>query len=102
LINVASTIIGPLGPVRGVIFFDITRSRLKGYPAKFYHYSDPALPPEALDSIGSFGWGIHLFLLGLPLHIEWAKKLGWADFSDPLDVQGLGSFEAKFWIGFDF
>jgi hypothetical protein len=102
LINIASTIIGLIGPVRGVLFFDITRSRLNGYPAKFYHYSDPPLPPEALDAIGSFGWGIHLFLIGLPMHIEWAKKLGWADFSDPLNVRGFGSFEVKFWIGFDF
>jgi len=102
LINIASTIIGPLGPVRGVLFFDLTRSRLNGYPAKFYHYADPYLPPEALDAIGSFGWGIQLFLLGLPMHIEWAKKLGWTDFSDPLNVQGFGSFQAKFWIGLDF
>ncbi len=102
LINVASTILGLIGPVRGVLFFDLTRSRLKGYPAKFYDYSDPSLPPEALDALGSFGWGIHLFFVGLPLHIEWAKKLGWPDFSDPLNVQGFGSFEVKFWIGFDF
>ncbi len=102
LINFASTIIGPLGPVRGVFFFDLTRSRLNGQPAKFYLYPDPSLPPEVLDAIGSFGWGIHLFLLGLPIHIEWVKKLGWADFSDPLNIQTFGSFETKFWIAFDF
>ncbi len=102
LINIASTIIGPLGPVRGVLFFDITRSRLNGYPAKFYHYENPLQPPEVLDAIGSYGWGIHLFFLGLPIHIEWAKKLGWSSLTDPLNIRSFGSFQTKFWIGLDF
>lgn len=102
LISYASTIIGSLGPIRGVLFFDITRSRLSDQPAKFYHYDNPFRPPEELDAIGSFGWGIQLFFLGLPMHIEWVKKLGWPDFSDPLGVRGFGPFQTRFWVAFDF
>ncbi len=102
LISVANTILGPLGPVRGVLFFDITRSKLKGFPAKFYTYTYPGLPPLAYDAIGSYGYGIQLFVLGLPIHIEFAKRLQWSDISRPLDIEGVGKFETKFWIGFDF
>ncbi len=102
LITYASTILGTFGPIRGVLFFDITRSRLSGLPAKFYDYQDPSRPPVELDAIGSFGWGIQLFFLGLPMHLEWVKKLGWEDLSDPLGVKGFGSFQTRFWIAFDF
>ncbi|MBM3285297.1 MAG: hypothetical protein FJY81_05440, partial [Candidatus Aminicenantes bacterium] len=102
LVRVANTLIGPVGPVRGVFFFDITRAKFNGYPAKFYTYNTLGLPPRAYDAIGSYGYGIQFFLFGLPLHIEFAKRLQWSDISRPLDMEGLGKFEAKFWIGFDF
>lgn len=102
LVSLANTIIGPIGPVRGVLFFDITRSKLKGFPAKFYSYTDPGLPPLAYEAIGSYGYGIQFFLLGLPLHLEFAKRLQWNSISRPLDIESIGNFEAKFWIGFDF
>lgn len=102
LISIASTLVGPIGPVRGAFFLDLTRSRIKGNPAKFFYSEDPLLPLETLDAIGSFGGGIQFFFLGLPIHIEWVKMLGWTDFSNPLDFRALGSFKTKFWIGLDF
>jgi Tol biopolymer transport system component len=102
LVNAASTVLGTIGPVRGAVFFDITRSKFNGYPAQFLRYEDPLLPPLAFDAIGSFGWGIQLFFLGLPIHIEWVKRLEWLNFSNPFDFQTYGKFQTKFWIGLDF
>jgi Tol biopolymer transport system component len=102
LINFASTIIGTVGPVRATLFFDVTRSRLSGYPSKLYLTAGPLEPPIAVDALGSYGWGIQLFLLGLPVHIEWVKKLGWTDISSPFSIKTYGGFETKFWIGLDF
>ncbi len=102
LINIANTIVGQIGPVRGVLFFDITRSKFNGFPAKFFNYISPTLPPFTYDAIGSYGYGIQFFLFGLPLHIEFAKRLHWPEISRPLDIESFGKFETKFWIGFDF
>ena len=106
LINSASTLIGQIGPVRGVLIFDIARAKLNGYPAKFYYYagtdeSGSQITREA-DAIGSYGYGFEFFLLGLPLHLEFVKRLEWPDISRPFDFDSFGNFETKFWIGFDF
>jgi outer membrane protein assembly factor BamA len=107
LIGPASTLIGPVGPVRGVLFFDITRSKYGPYPAKYYRPDDD--PASAtfgnlltLDAIGSFGGGIEFFLFGFPAHVEFAKRLEWASISSPFSFNATGSFATKFWIGFDF
>lgn len=105
LINAASTILGQIGPVRGVFFFDMTRARLKGYPARIYdvQYDQFGIPRlRAADAIGSYGFGFQFFFLGLPLHFEWAKRLEIEDASSPLDIKSYGKFKLKFWIGFDF
>jgi hypothetical protein len=106
LVNSATTLIGQIGPVRGVFFFDVTRSKIKGYPAKFYSFEGVNQQGEPiiheLDAIGSYGYGFEFFLLGLPLHLEFAKRLELPDISRPLELQAVGSFETKFWIGFDF
>ena len=106
LVNVANTIIGQIGPVRGVFFVDMTRSKLKGYPAKFYEveynaFGIPVRLREA-DAIGSIGFGFQFFLFGLPLHLDWAKRLEIADISRPFSIKSYGNYELKFWIGFDF
>jgi Tol biopolymer transport system component len=101
LINAALTLIGQIGPVRGVFFFDISRSKIKGYPAKIYDYgSDGRL--KAFDAIGSYGYGFEFFLLGIPIHLEFVKKLGFSSISNPWDYDSIGKFQTKFWIGFDF
>ncbi|MFQ6109294.1 MAG: hypothetical protein ACE5L7_07055 [Candidatus Aminicenantales bacterium] len=106
LVNSASTLIGPLGPIRGVFFFDLARSKIKGFPAKFYSFrgfnarGDPII--RELDAIGSYGYGFEFFLLGLPIHLEFVKRLELPNLSRPFDMDAVGSFETKFWIGFDF
>jgi hypothetical protein len=106
LVSSATTLIGQLGPVRGALFFDMTRSKIKGYPAKFYSYKGTDIHGnsiiEELDAIGSYGYGFEFFLLGLPLHLEFVKRLELKNIARPFDIQSVGSFDTKFWIGFDF
>lgn len=106
LINQAVTIIGQIGPVRGVFFFDVARSKLKGFPAKYFTFEgydqdgNPRI--RELDAIGSYGWGFEFFFLGLPMHIEFVKRLEFLNLSRPFGFTGVGNWETKFWIGFDF
>lgn len=105
LVNAANTIIGQIGPVRGVVFFDMTRAKLKGYSSKIYDigYNEFGIPfLRSADAIGSWGFGIEFFFLGLPMHLDWAKRLEIDDVSRPFSIQSYGKFELKFWIGFDF
>jgi len=107
LINIASTILGQIGPVRGVLFFDITRSRYGDSPAKFYRYdatlsTDLAPYYHVLDAVGSLGGGLELFLFGFPVHLEWTKRLEWPALAKPFAINGIGAYQTKFWIGFDF
>ena len=105
LINAASTILGQIGPFRGVFFVDMTRAKLKGFPAKIFDvdydsFDFPVL--RAADAIGSYGFGFKFFFLGLPLHFDWAKRLDIEDISSPFKIKAYGKFDLKFWIGFDF
>jgi hypothetical protein len=107
LVNAASTIIGQIGPVRGTLFFDITRSKIKGYPAVFVTgfigWDENGQPVfSGADAIGSYGYGFQFFFLGLPVHIEFVKRLEFPDISKPWDWDKKGSFRTRFWIGFDF
>lgn len=104
LVNYTSTIIGTFGPIRGVVFFDLTRARMKGYPPQFYEYlldeSGPYL--QTYDAIGSVGYGFLVFFLGLPLHFDLAKPLSVEKISRPANLRSRGSFKLRFWIGYDF
>lgn len=106
VVNAASTILGNIGPVRGVLFADLTRSKIKGYPAKFFtfvgfdRFGFPIL--RMADAIGSYGFGFEFFFLGLPLHLEFVKRLEIEDISKPFNIDIYGGFRTKFWIGFDF
>lgn len=106
LINVAATIIGLIGPVRGVLFFDVCRFRIKGYDAKFatfIGFDELGLPKWRIsEALGSFGYGFEFFLLGLPFHLEFVKRLEWEDFSKPFGFDSYGKFQTRFWIGWDF
>jgi len=107
LINAASTIIGQIGPIRGTLFFDITRAKIKGYPAtfatEFLGYDDQLLPIiREVDAIGSYGYGFEFFFLGLPVHLEFVRRLEFPDLSRPFDWDKKGNFRTRFWIGFDF
>jgi hypothetical protein len=103
LVNLASTVIGLIGPVRGVVLFDVSQARIRGYPWKFYVQTDASSAElQAFDALGSFGFGLQTFLLGLPVHLEFVKRLYFSRLSNPLDITAVGSYETKFWIGFDF
>lgn len=103
LVNSAMTLIGQLGPIRGTFFFDVARAKVKGFPAKIFMFTGPPdnLLVEA-DAIGSYGYGFEFFLLGLPVHLEFVKMLEIPDFSRPYEINAVGKFKTKFWIGFDF
>ena len=103
LVNAASTLLGTLGPVRGTIFFDISRSKVKGYPARYFVYADPAgRPSAAYDAIGSFGYGLEVFFLGLPFHFDWVKRLYLPKISRPFEIESAGGTTLRFWVGYDF
>jgi hypothetical protein len=108
-----TTLLGLLGPVRGTLFFDIGRSKMKGQPAKYFDIlldrnGEPILDDDGFlqfyeyEAIGSFGFGFQAFFLGFPLHIEFVKEMQWQEFSKPFDWDVIGGWQTKFWIGFDF
>jgi len=101
LVSSASSLIGQIGPIRGVLFLDIYRSKVKGYPALAYQYLDSGQLIIA-DALGSFGYGLEFFLFGFPMHIEFVKTLAFPDMSNPFKYDVHGKFQTKFWIGFDF
>jgi hypothetical protein len=107
LINGASTIIGQIGPVRGTVFFDITRAKIKGYPAifavEFTGTDDQGLPQfREIEAIGSYGYGFEFFFLGLPIHLEFVRRLEFENIFSPFKADAVGNFRTRFWIGFDF
>lgn len=102
-VNSASTLIGQIGPVRGTLFFDIARAKLKGREAKIYRYTDDPLNPlVSYEAMGSYGFGFEFFFLGLPVHLEFVKSLYFPDITNIFDYDAVGDFKTKFWIGFDF
>jgi hypothetical protein len=103
LVSAAATLLGTIGPVRGTLFFDLSRSKLKGYPAQYFVYGDPSgRPAGAFDAIGSFGYGLEVFFLGLPLHFDWAKRLYVPKMARPFEIESAGRYDLRFWVGYDF
>ena len=101
LINAAATIIGQIGPVRGSFFFDVSRSKIKGFPAVQYRPTSDFSVAE-FEAIGSYGFGFEFFFLGLPIHLDFVKELNFPDMTKPWDFSVFGDWQTKFWIGFDF
>ena len=103
LVNIATTILGQIGPIRGTFFFDVSRTKIEGFPAKLYRYSgELGGSLIEFDALGSYGCGLEFFLLGLPLHLEYVRRVEIPDFSNPFKMNVIGDFETRFWIGFDF
>ena len=107
IVGSMSSILGQIGPIRGVFFFDMTRAKMAGYSARIVIIEpnpNPFLPPiwGAYDAVGSWGYGFEFFFLGFPFHIEFAKLLTIEDFSKPFKMETQGKFRTIFWIGFDF
>ena len=106
VINISSSLIGPLGPVRGALFLDMTRVKLGDFPAQTTALDvDEAGIITAVrwvDAIGSYGFGFEFFVFGFPMHLEFVRTVDWPVFSDPLDFNVARGWKTKFWIGFDF
>jgi len=106
LLNVAYTFIGQIGPIRGTLFMDIARSKVKGRAARYTRYAGSDLDGNPIlvefDALGSIGFGFQAFLLGLPVHLEFVKRVEWPDIGNPFSYDILGDWMTKFWIGFDF
>ena len=90
LITSARTLIGNVGPVRGVLFFDVGGAWFNDDPE--YRFLEEG-KFKLLYGISSYGFGIQAFLFGIPMHFEWVYR--W-DFTQK-EYYGF-----NFWIGLDF
>ncbi|MEW6455986.1 MAG: hypothetical protein AB1410_04635 [Acidobacteriota bacterium] len=90
IVKALVTSMGNFGPIRGTFFFDWGGAQLKGWPFKLLSKEGGL---HMVDTIGSYGWGIQLFILGYPLHIDFVK---------PTDLQWSGKRRVMVWIGYDF
>ena len=90
LIDLAATPIGIIGPVRGVVFFDLGGIWFGEDEFRMFRKGEGF---KLRDAISSYGFGIQTFLFGLPFHFEWVYK---TDFTD------RRYYGFNFWIGFDF
>jgi Tol biopolymer transport system component len=89
LMGRAPSIIGYLGPIRGVIFFDTGATWMNDSTFQFFRRGKFRLK----DGIASYGIGLEMFVMGYPIHIEWVHQT---------DFQAKKSRGVKFWIGYDF
>ena len=116
--NSATTPIGQIGPIRGTLFFDMGRTKVKGDPdwlsGKMFRFDmeNPYNPFVLYDAVGSYGFGFQFFFLGFPIHLDFVKRLEVPDWSKPFqftkfkdrygELLDIGKLKAKLWIGFDF
>jgi hypothetical protein len=131
LVEAMLTPIGVLGGIRGVFFFDIGAGWFPGQDFKFWTSSsesyqkqiaayvdengalvgiyEPAVTVSGFrlrDARASYGLGVETFILGLPLHFDWAWR---TTFNDGWENALYGAAAAEqwrkakfqFWIGYD-
>jgi len=76
--------------IRGHIFFDVAGSKLKGGHFQLWDSTENKLK----DAQAAYGFGIDVTLLGLPVHIDFAKQT---------DLKtSLSGFKTSWYIGFTF
>jgi outer membrane protein assembly factor BamA len=80
-----------LGSIRGRVFFDIGSAYFPEFEP-FYDFEEDG---RLIDGIASYGFGISLNLLGLPVHWDFAKLTD-------LEQDITEGFETEFWIGVRF
>jgi hypothetical protein len=90
LVTAALTPIGVIGPIRGVLFFDMGGVWFTGQEFKVFEAGQGI---KLKDALASYGYGIEFFLLGYPMHVEWVYSTNFKEKS----FKGV-----NFWIGFDF
>jgi outer membrane protein assembly factor BamA len=106
IIDLMKTPLGIFGPVRGTLFGGIGGAHFKGEPYQFSTksaglsyvnsllFGEPVSGFHLVDGRASYGFGLHAFLFGLPLHFDWSKL------TDLKVVSKQTQFD--FWIGYDF
>jgi len=95
------TVIGMIGPIRGVFFYDIGGVWLDDAPEKFQFFAEGRglnnlFKPGGVrlkDAISSYGFGIALYMFGYPMHFDWVYKT---------DLYARKYYGLNFWMGFDF
>jgi outer membrane protein assembly factor BamA len=85
LIDVLATPIAVFQGIRANLFFDIGAASLPGQPFRFWQNH------QLVDGIASVGYGVSFNLLGLELHLDYAKRTNLRTTD--------GKFHTEFWIG---
>ncbi|MCK5057543.1 MAG: PD40 domain-containing protein [Candidatus Aminicenantes bacterium] len=101
LIYRSQTLIGMIGPIRGVFFFDLGGVWLDESPEQFRFFAEGRglnniFKPGSVklkDAISSYGFGIALYMFGYPIHFDWVYQT---------DLYARKYYGVNFWIGFDF
>lgn len=94
-INLLSSPIGILGPLRGVLFIDLGYARLPAFvPEVQGKFSSSVGGFHLVDGESSFGGGLQFFIFNYPLHLEFVKRTDYQQIFHGTDV--------KFWLGYDF
>lgn len=98
----AQTVLGQIGGVRGVFFFDIGGVWMDDNPqGKFQFFADgrgidnlfKQGSVKLKDGLSSYGFGIILHMFGYPLHFDWVYQT---------DLYARKYYGVNFWMGFDF
>ncbi len=90
LLHQAWSFIGPLGPIRGLFFFDLGGVWFNDQKFRFFQEGKGL---TLQDPLASYGFGIEFFFLGYPMHVEWVWRT---------DLRRKDYYGVNFWIGFDF
>jgi len=90
ILHQAWSVIGPLGPIRGVFFFDLGGVWFNDQKFRFFQEGKSL---ALQDAIASYGFGLEFFFLGYPMHVEWVWRT---------DLRRKDYYGVNFWIGYDF
>jgi outer membrane protein assembly factor BamA len=90
ILHQAWSVIGPLGPIRGVFFFDLGGVWFNDQKFRFFQEGKGL---TLQDPIASYGFGLEFFFLGYPMHVEWVWRT---------DFRRKDYYGVNFWIGYDF
>ncbi|MCP5050038.1 MAG: BamA/TamA family outer membrane protein [bacterium] len=94
LIQAALTPIGVIGPIRGVVFFDVGGVWFNGQKFNFFKKDAAGKTQFQLqDAISTYGFGLEFFMFGWPMHVDWVWRTDWKQKS----YHGV-----NFWVGYDF
>lgn len=90
ILHQAWSIIGLLGPIRGVFFFDLGGVWFNHQKFRIFQEGKGI---TLQDAIASYGFGIEFFFLGWPMHVEWVWRT---------NLRSKDYYGVNFWIGLDF